>query len=404
MDSLRRVSLPLKGTDRLRRALFRPRPARMGRSERKLEAALNQLRSGVPLNWTQIEDDPELVTLARVYEVAQQARGYAQEPVPPNLRAETLDRISKRLPKPKPQQVKQAPKSLAGFSENVPVLTQAEDDLPGLETKAPQMVAAVFITIVLVTGLAFAYNYFFPVPKNPYTWIEVRQNGSITQRPNLPTGYKRPNCPATTITTTLPYATRRYMSFTERQKAQENVDFEIAFMPDSLQVGGTTYGISLVESAVAPCDEIGATSFSYARMSYLVRSTTPAGDFKLAQLNVFQGRQQPVAVDNGAGTLKPVTIGQRHGFYWVGEPYRDYSNVLWLGQGPISVLVLEIDDIVTTFVGQQENGVTEEMLTALALKITGDDVSGTQRATPNGTPALHLRTTFGPNPDKPVSK
>jgi hypothetical protein len=390
MDSLRRVSLPLKGTERLRRAIFKPRPPRLGRAERKMEEALDQLRNGVPLNWLQMEDDPELVTLARLYSIARQSYRPGLDDLPPDLQADTVERLSKRLPAPK-QQVKQAPKSLAGFSENVPVLTQAEEDLPQLVTTAPQLILSIFITVLVVTLLGVAYNAFFPAARSPYAWIEVRQNGSVISAPNLPKGYKSPICAALVITGTSPFVIRSYTNFNDRQQAQERVDFPIEYLPDSVRAGITDYVLTLTETAIAPCTELGSAPYSSAKLSYVVRSARPGGTLQFGQLSVFYARQQVVPVDKTAGTFKPVTIGNYRGVFWEVAPYRDYSNVLWLAQGPISVLVLEKGDIVTTFVGQKDKGITEEMLTALVEKMSGaSQPAQSPQASPSGTPASNI--------------
>jgi hypothetical protein len=383
--------VPLKGVDRFRRVIFKPRPPRLGKPERKLEEALNQLRNGVPLNWGQMEDDPELVTLSRIYSVARQAYRPGFDELPAYLQEDTLERLSKRLPAPKPQPIKQAPKSLAGFSENVPVLTQSEDDLPQLVTTAPQLVVSLLVTVLVVTLLAVAYNTFFPAPKSPYNWIEVRQNSKVVSSPNLPRGYKSPICPASILTDTAPFVLRSYTGFIDRQQAQDNADFPIEYLPDHLAVGRTEYGLGLVETAVAPCNEIGIIPNANVKLNYLVRSTSPGVEFTLGQLYVFEGRQQVVPVDYATGTFKPVTIGDRKGIFWEGEPYRDYSQGLWLGQGPISVLTVEKGDIVTTFVGQKNKGITEEMLTALIQNMDGIALpTATPQALTTGTPSSNI--------------
>jgi hypothetical protein len=172
---------------------------------------------------------------------------------------------------------------------------------------------------------------------------------------------------------------RTYTDIADRQRAQESVDFPIEYLPDSVIAGGTEYSLGLVSTAVAPCQELGIIPHASARLSYLVRSTPSVGSFQLGQLTVFYARQQVAPVDNSAGTLKAVTIGEHKGVFWESESYRDYSGALWLGQGPISVMVLEHGDLVTTFVGQKDKGITEEMLTALVRKMHG-------LATPSGTP------------------
>ncbi|HEX8599927.1 MAG TPA: hypothetical protein VF952_15615 [Chloroflexia bacterium] len=397
MASLRRISLPLKGTERLRRAVFKPRPPRLGKAERKMEEALNQLRSGVPLNWLQMEDDPELVTLARLYSVARHAPRPGLEALPPRLQEDTLDRLSKRLPAPKPQPLKQAPTSLAGFSENVTVLTQAEEDLPPLVTTAPQMAVALFVTTLVVTLLAVAYNTFFPAPKSPYTWIEVRENGRVVATSNLPIGYKAPVCPASVVTNTVPYVIRNYIGAFDEHKAQEKVDFPIEYLPTLMTVGSTDYGLGLIEAAIGACDEFGETAYSNVRLNYLVTMSTPGQRFRSTQLYVFQSRQQVVPVEKTNGIFKDVTLGVHKGVFWEGEFYRDYSGVYWSGRGTISVLALEKGDLVTTFVGQADRGITEEMLLALARKMYGV-------AAPTATPEAAVTGTPSSNGTRPANR
>src|SRR5688572_23230986 len=92
--------------------------------------ALEQLRSGVPLNWGQIEDDPELATLARLQEAGEQARMMPLREPDAEFKAALVQRLAKRLPEPTTSTAPPAtPQTLAGFSERVQVLTQVEDDV-----------------------------------------------------------------------------------------------------------------------------------------------------------------------------------------------------------------------------------------------------------------------------------
>lgn len=124
-------------------------------SDRALAEAMDQLRAGVPLNWSQVEDDPELATLSALQAAAWECRTQAGSHAPPELRAELFERLSARLPEPQPEPVKQPPKALAGFSEKVPVLTQAEEDVPPLTGMSLRWVglAAALALLVLLVGL-----------------------------------------------------------------------------------------------------------------------------------------------------------------------------------------------------------------------------------------------------------
>src|SRR5689334_11402828 len=108
------------------------RVRRLRPSERVLAEALDQLRVGVPLNWSQIEDDQELATLSALQPAAWECRAYEGIHVPSELRATLFEQLSARLPEARPEPVKEPPKALAGFSEKVQVLTQAEEDVPSL--------------------------------------------------------------------------------------------------------------------------------------------------------------------------------------------------------------------------------------------------------------------------------
>src|SRR5687768_8012663 len=139
------------------------RPRLIG-SNKRLAEALHQLSLGVPLNWGQVEDDPELETLADIDAAAQECRRAVAGSVPSELRARLIERLAKGLPEPKAQPVKAAPKSLAGFSENVMVLTQVEEDIPSLISNVPQWIGATFAAGLAVIGaLWLITTTFFPV-------------------------------------------------------------------------------------------------------------------------------------------------------------------------------------------------------------------------------------------------
>jgi hypothetical protein len=142
----------VRALDKLGHTGLEARPVRLRGPESRLATALDQLCEGVPLNWGQMEDDPELITLARLQVAGEQCKEELIE-VPPNLRATIIERLAPRLPEPKPQPVKEVPKSLAGFSENVQVLTQVEDDIR-LTSDMPLWIAAtVLASAVAVLAL-----------------------------------------------------------------------------------------------------------------------------------------------------------------------------------------------------------------------------------------------------------
>src|SRR5215213_11928583 len=135
MDALKRIVQPVareKGEKQVRRVQPNrnaPKAPRLGAGDRALSDALVQLLDGVPLNWGQVEDDPELLTLARLQGAAQAARlQYAPGPSAA-ARAAWIEQKARELPVPKKKAEKVVPKSMAGFSERVQVLTQVEEDV-----------------------------------------------------------------------------------------------------------------------------------------------------------------------------------------------------------------------------------------------------------------------------------
>ncbi|MDQ3927934.1 MAG: hypothetical protein M3328_02175, partial [Chloroflexota bacterium] len=95
----------------------------------------------------------------------------------------------------------------------------------------------------------------------------------------------------------------------------------------------------------------------------------PGERLQIGQFFVFESRQQVVPVDKAKGTFKEVAIGDHKGVYLEMESYRDFSGIHWAGQGSINMLVLEKGDLVTTFIGAESRGVTEEMLLSLVRKM-----------------------------------
>ncbi len=406
MDSLRRIYSLGKGNLRPIRSIFKQRPTRMSKAEARLEAALNQLRDGVPLNWTQLEDDPEMVTLARLHAVAQEARSQGLEALPPNLQRNATERMSTRLPRPKQQIVKVAPKSLAGFSENVPVLTQVEENI-NLQSRVPQWIGATLAAGLLVTFVFWwtGSNFFSP-PKSDLTWIEVQQGGKPIYAANPPHDYKAPRCPAWTTMSTSPYIIRNYVPSPDKNKAQGDVDFPIEYLPESVIVGNTAYTLTYLDTAIAACEGPGAVRYSNVMLAYIAKWNTGSGQVKLGTMSVFEGRRQVMTVDAAQGKWKSVTIGDHKGVLWQGAPYKDTSGFDWFGD--TIVLAIEHDDITTTVVGQASNGITEEMLAGIIKQMTkaptAQPASQYTKDLKDGTPIPGILLPIRPDPNKAVTK
>src|SRR5205823_14539147 len=82
----------------------------------------------------------------------------------------------------------------------------------------------------------------------------------------------------------------------------------------------------------------------------------------VSSLTVVESRGQPTTIDVSNGDWDEVTIGDSQGIYWRGAPYLDIAGNNWIGD--VSVLMVERPDMVTTFIGQNKEGVTKEMLLA----------------------------------------
>ncbi len=337
-------------------------------AERRMAQALDQLRAGVPLNWTQVEDDPELATLSYLEDVASEGRGRVINDTPAALRESILGDLSKRLPKPKPVVVKEAPKSLAGFSESVPVLTQAEEQVPSLISRAPQIAGV----IALAVGVIFLLNWGIsaltsrpPEGIATYRWIEVKQDGKSLTRLQRPDGWRSPSCNGYSFGNIS--ARREYVSIPDTQQIQVNVGFPIAFLPRILSVpepptSTATYVMGLSGMGIAPCEEAFSTNDRGAtvKIEYMANLNLDDGGTKTSPLSIFQARQMPATLDVGTGTWKEVAIGSSHGVYWRGGPYRDMSGNMWIGD--VSVMMIERGDSVLILVGQTSPGVTEGFL------------------------------------------
>ena len=117
MDALRRLIQPtVRRTARpVRRVAPRtvePEMKSTAWPEQEAGQALDQLIGGVPLNWGQVEDDPELLTLARLQVAGQECR--LQVVTEPSLteRDAILDALSPTLDRIKHAPAPRAEKSL----------------------------------------------------------------------------------------------------------------------------------------------------------------------------------------------------------------------------------------------------------------------------------------------------
>lgn len=369
------------------RQRLRQRPQSMSREAAKVAGALDQLREGVPLNWSQMEDDPELVTLARLYPLAKEAHSQALDALPANLRSNVEARVAKRLPTAKATAlVKQTPTTLAGFSERVQVLTQVEDDIR--PSGIPQWIAATVGAGLVVMLVAILLGRFFGPPTGPYTWIELRQGHKVVAAASLPGDYKAPNCPMWEPTSVAPYIFRSYMPMNGYQNMQSNVDFPIEYLPNYV-TASVPFTTTLLDTAVAPCSESGTAAYSSAELHYSIYYVTLDGLGLAAPVNIFEGSRQVVTLDTAGATWKQVTVGQFQGVLWTGSRYRDQSDSIWAD--PVMILVLENQAVTTMMVVQANNYITEDMLLKMASQLT--TITPDQQPTPTTQPIQPIQPT-----------
>ncbi|MFL5733595.1 MAG: hypothetical protein ACJ78Q_10380 [Chloroflexia bacterium] len=375
MDALR--TLRRRNTSKLKIKKTTPRTRRLGPRDRALADALDQLGQGVPLNWTQLEDDPELAVLASLGSAAMECREQAY-PTPPGLRRDLFQEWAARLPEPKQAPVQEQPRALAGYSENVYVPPQAEEEVPTLSaTMLPRIARAVAITAavgILLWLVSTVMSIVRPTPT--YTWISVRKNGQTVFPQNLPLGWSPPTC--TNSQPAGPTASRSFITFPNKNQLQLSVGFPVEFLPSTLTLS-TTNSVALTDQAVSPCTEdvpdpadVGAL----VKLNYITRRQMDPSFSATAPLTVFEAKQLPLAIDVPSGDAKEVKIGNVHGIYWHGGPYQDPEGTHWIGD--VSVMLLEKGDMAMLLVGEVRQGITEEMLTGLVRQMvdTGQEQSG----------------------------
>lgn len=373
MDGLRRIPLPRRTPVRGGRSrvglLVRERLTSLRGPNRRMADALDQLRAGVPLNWTQVEDDPELATLAYLEDVAAEARSLAPADPPTSLRSEIIGSLGRHLPPPRPVKIKEAPKSLAGFSETVPVMTQVEEKVPALISRAPQIAGIVAATLGLVALIWWGVNAIASRPPEglpTYRWIEVKQGPKPLSNVERPDEWRAPLCPDYKLSD--PAAKRKYVSIPDTQQIQANVGFAIVFLPKLIAMpdpptSTANFVMGLSGMAVSSCEEAFSTGDRGAsvKIDYLANRSSAEGATRTAALSIFQGRQVPALLDAASGEWREVTVGKAHGVYWRGGPYNDPSGSTWIGD--VSVMAIERGDLVMTLVGENSSGITEGFLT-----------------------------------------
>lgn len=402
MDELRRILptiSPAKAMRKVRRVQEKsdtakpapPRdrivkPPRLRGAERALADALTQLRDGVPLNWGQVEDDAELFTLARLQGAAQESRFQPTPEPAAGERAEWLERLAKRLPSPKVKKEKVAPKSLAGFSDRVQVLTQVEEDVP-MNTSLPKLIlrgaAAVAVVGLVVYGLYLLVSS-FTTPT--FRWIEVRKGSEVLTRVLRPSGWQQYPCKVERLQN--PLITEWFHTYTAMRIVQDKLTFEVPALP--LEVNAPNlHKLEFGLASVASCDpskEISKDPGAMLKLDYVVRQTLPdssaltgasgssAGDKEVVvPLVAYIAKEQPLPLSVRNGTWREVNLKSArggpdlHGVIWRGDSFHDRSGVAWYGE--VIVLMVEQGNMTLILEGATYDFLTEEFLLEVARNI-----------------------------------
>jgi len=346
---------------------FRPRRPgdRLRGTNRSMYNALEQVRSGIPLNWTQIEDDPALQALAYLSS-NQELTGWGGKPLPEGLRTGIYRNLAGKLPAPKEKPKQEAPKPLAGFSESVPVLTQAEENVPTLSATAlPRLgVALALVAAVVLALFAFSSRGGSSSSVPAFSWISLRVDGKQISRTTHPVGWPAPSCLGFKIDD--PDARRSFnMTVAYPDQAQSSVGFPISFLPATLPIS-PTYAIKFLEVAISPCTGLAPDPTDPGTMVktiYSVRQDAGSGVSVASNLSVYEGQSIPLAVNLPTGDWKALDIGGANAIYWHGSPYTDVEGTTWVGD--VSVMAVERGNITNLYVGLAQSGITEQMLTAL---------------------------------------
>jgi hypothetical protein len=224
--------------------------------DRQMAHALTQLKSGVPLSWSQIEDDDALATLQFLQPASAEAITRARQDLPADLRRAVYAEMEARLPAPKPVVVKEQPKSLAGFSERVQVLTQVEEEIPPIVTRVPQWIAACFLAAGGVALLFFALSSFVPKVQGPsFRWVELRQGTERVSQVGDRSYWTKPACSGFDLEDT--EARREFISIPDSRQLQAVVGFPVLYPPMEVPVPGEpiTYRLRPTGSGVSTCIE-----------------------------------------------------------------------------------------------------------------------------------------------------
>jgi hypothetical protein len=318
---------------------------------------------------------------------AQEAKlEYAPEP-PADARAAWLEEKAMQLPVPKKKAEKVVPKSMAGFSERVQVLTQVEEDVR-MGANVPRILVRSAAVLGAVGLVVYGIIWFFTAFATPgFTWIEVRKGSDVLNRVLRPSGWQEYPCKVERLKTTL--QNEWFHTYTSMRIVEDKLTFDVPMLPARIDVP-LEHTLEFKEASVAPCkadEEVSQDPGAMLKLEYAVEHKVfdPSGPTPVpgspadqqtivAPLIVYVAQNQPLPLSVRDGTWREVKLTDAHGgpdlhgVIWRGDGFHDRSGVAWYGE--VIVLLVERGNMIMMIEGAPYDGVTEEFLLEVARNVS----------------------------------
>jgi hypothetical protein len=331
-----------------------------------------------------------MATLARLQQAGQECRLLPLREPSNETKEAIVGDLSAKLPSPVAKPQAGVPRTLAGFSESVPVLTQVEDEIE-LGVNWPLTLLRGGLVLAVVALAIWGLSSLIKSGSIPtYAWIQALQAGkpvTVLQR-----SVAADDLPCKLARSDRPFQPFYFVPVQTLKDGQAKVSYTIPLLPVRISAPATaTFQLSFVN--IAPCDNATlrpSDSGAAVAMQYRVnrrlagptatprlsapptRSNIPGqsggGQSGSGFITMFVLNAQPTYIDVSTGSWHEVRTGDLHGLYWQGGPYTDLSGAQWMGD--TSVLMVEHGDTVVTIVGATADGITEDLLVEAARNIT----------------------------------
>jgi hypothetical protein len=299
-----------------------------------------------------------------------------------------IEHLAKGLPAPKPPKPERViPRTLAGFSERVQVLTQVEEDVP-VQASLPRLLVRGAALVVMVGLVIYGFAALIGALTTPaYRWIELRKGDDVLNRVLRPSGWQAYPCKVARLDDIL--YTEWFHAYTTSRVVRDRLSFDIPLLP--LRVTQpTTATLDYQLASIAPCDpdkEVSNDPGAILKLDYslthkIIDPTAPPDAFGklttqkevVVPLVVYVGRDQPLPLDVREGIWREVYVPQAkggtdmHGVIWRGDYFHDRSGtVSWYGE--VIVLMIERDDLIMVLTGAPHDGITDGLLLEIARNV-----------------------------------